>query len=538
MRNWLKAFSPAIIVLGASVVWAVATTSIVQKSSGSAFTLDMALDSVTGANRQMTYLADPSTAGVVSPATSTKQPAFGVSGTPSNDVMTTQGQVGMVPLIVDASANSIQGSAAGVAPPAGNNVVATQGIAGMTPLLVTPSSVALPANQSVNVSQINAVTPLMGNGVTGTGSPRVTIASDNTPFTITANAGTNLNTSTLALDTSVNATSTPVTPATATATKGTLGGCQYNTTLPVFTNGQQGMVGCDQNGAINAGFDGFTSAQFDVTSATTVFTADMTGYESIDVQVVSAGVGSTVTYTASLNNVNFTQVSGAASSFAGGQDMITTTTAVGIWSFPKMGRYFRAAVTTYGSGTISMLYTLNKKPFTIPGGLVAAQGRGASATTANTPPFPIAVVGRTTNLAVTTGQQVYAVSNLAGAQIVYPWSIPELTWSYAVAAGGISNTTAVQTIKAASGSATVSNYIKNCTVASDALGAATDIIISDGSGGTVLWRTKLGTAMTAPETHPFEPPLRTTGNTAAVWSMATASITGAVFVSCQGYQGP
>ncbi len=40
---------------------------------------------------------------------------------------------------------------------------------------------ALVANQSVNVAQINGVTPLMGNGATGTGSPRVTIASDNSP---------------------------------------------------------------------------------------------------------------------------------------------------------------------------------------------------------------------------------------------------------------------------------------------------------------------------------------------------------------------
>lgn len=45
---------------------------------------------------------------------------------------------------------------------------------------------ALTANQSVNVSQINAVTPLMGNGVTGTGSQRVTIASDNTAFPVNA----------------------------------------------------------------------------------------------------------------------------------------------------------------------------------------------------------------------------------------------------------------------------------------------------------------------------------------------------------------
>lgn len=52
--------------------------------------------------------------------------------------------------------------------------------------LVTPDSVALPANQSVNISQINGVTPLMGNGTTGTGSQRVTIASDNTAFTVNA----------------------------------------------------------------------------------------------------------------------------------------------------------------------------------------------------------------------------------------------------------------------------------------------------------------------------------------------------------------
>lgn len=45
-------------------------------------------------------------------------------------------------------------------------------------LLVTPDSVALPANQSVNVAQINAVTPLMGAGATGTGSQRVTLATD------------------------------------------------------------------------------------------------------------------------------------------------------------------------------------------------------------------------------------------------------------------------------------------------------------------------------------------------------------------------
>lgn len=42
----------------------------------------------------------------------------------------------------------------------------------------------LEANQSENTAQINGVTPLMGNGTTGTGSLRVTIASDNTAFSV------------------------------------------------------------------------------------------------------------------------------------------------------------------------------------------------------------------------------------------------------------------------------------------------------------------------------------------------------------------
>jgi hypothetical protein len=58
-----------------------------------------------------------------------------------------------------------------------------------TPLPTGTNTIgALAANQSVNNAQFNGVTPLMGNGVTGTGSLRVTIASDNTPFGVVASA--------------------------------------------------------------------------------------------------------------------------------------------------------------------------------------------------------------------------------------------------------------------------------------------------------------------------------------------------------------
>lgn len=43
-----------------------------------------------------------------------------------------------------------------------------------------------PDNEPFNVAQWNGVTALAGNGVSGTGSPRVTIASDNTAFSVNA----------------------------------------------------------------------------------------------------------------------------------------------------------------------------------------------------------------------------------------------------------------------------------------------------------------------------------------------------------------
>lgn len=52
----------------------------------------------------------------------------------------------------------------------------------------------------VNIKEINAVTPLMGNGVTGTGSQRVTIASDNTPFAIKTDQTTHGTTDLVAAD--------------------------------------------------------------------------------------------------------------------------------------------------------------------------------------------------------------------------------------------------------------------------------------------------------------------------------------------------
>jgi hypothetical protein len=67
-------------------------------------------------------------------------------------------------------------------------VITVQGITGMTAVKVDGSAVTQPvsgtvsitANSAVNVAQINGVAPSMGNGISGTGVQRVTIASDST----------------------------------------------------------------------------------------------------------------------------------------------------------------------------------------------------------------------------------------------------------------------------------------------------------------------------------------------------------------------
>ncbi len=121
---------------------------------------------------------------------------IGTAGTASAQVLTIQGIASMTKLLVTPDSVALPANqSVNVAQLAGTTtdtnsgsksagtlrvVLATDQPALTNKLLVTPDSVALPANQSVNVSQINGVTTTMGNGASGTGVQRVTIASDST----------------------------------------------------------------------------------------------------------------------------------------------------------------------------------------------------------------------------------------------------------------------------------------------------------------------------------------------------------------------
>jgi hypothetical protein len=123
----------------------------------------------------------------------------------------------------------------------------------------------------------------------------------------------------------------------------------------------------------------------------------------------------------------------------------------------------------------------------------------------------------------------------ANGAVVQP-ALSSTFWNYAAATGGIVNTTTAVTIKAAAG-ASVRNYLNSIQLASDTLGAATEVAIRDGAAGTVLWRGKMQTASTATTDIVFNPPLRGTANTLMEVVTLTATVTGGVYVNAQGYTG-
>lgn len=113
----------------------------------------------------------------------------------------------------------------------------------------------------------------------------------------------------------------------------------------------------------------------------------------------------------------------------------------------------------------------------------------------------------------------------------------ESEWTYAAAASGILNTTTAVTIKGAPGSS-LRNYLTGLQIMAEALGTATELVVRDGAGGTVLWRTKIGTGgLVNGQPYTFETPIAgSPGNLLEVATL-TASGTGAVYVNAQGFVG-
>lgn len=118
-----------------------------------------------------------------------------------------------------------------------------------------------------------------------------------------------------------------------------------------------------------------------------------------------------------------------------------------------------------------------------------------------------------------------------------PYASGSSYWSYSSPSGGIVNTTTAVTIK--SSSSGLRNYVTSIDFCTNGnLGAATELAIRDGSGGSVLWRSYIpSTGLLAGRSISFPCPLKsTTGNLLEVVTI-TATVTGSVYFNASGYSG-
>lgn len=121
----------------------------------------------------------------------TKTPALGQAlAAASVPVVLTAAQISTLTPVTGLTDTQLRATAVPVSLATAPALVASSAVIGKVGIdQTTPGTtnlVALAANQSVNVAQMNGVTTTMGNGVAGTGVQRVAIASDNTAFSVNA----------------------------------------------------------------------------------------------------------------------------------------------------------------------------------------------------------------------------------------------------------------------------------------------------------------------------------------------------------------
>ena len=181
------------------------------------------------------------------------------------------------------------------------------------------------------------------------------------------------------------------------------------------------------------------------------------------------------------------------------------------------------AAVTIGSGTVTTVSSLT------------TLSNGQTAHSSPSTGSPLRIGGRV-NTAVDTTLVAGDASDLfmttSGALVQKPFSVPELDWSFASAAGGITNTTDVA-LKAA-GAAGVRNYITGMSIQNASATISTEVVLKDGA--TIIGRWFVGTQalLNSAVGITFPSPLKTTAATAL--NIACITTGSAVYVNAQGYQ--
>lgn len=267
-----------------------------------------------------------------------------------------------------------------------------------------------------------------------------------------------------------------------------------------------------------------------------VWECDVSGYNAVSVQTLGDPSGQAVVYQHSSDGTNWfscparsLSVSGLATLPAQSSNSATYT------EYSVRGsRRFRILMNVISTGALT--FWVNLIPSAGPLATVYATVAGGAAHDAAITGNPTRIAGRALSASyttVSTGDTADLVMTLDGRVVTLPGAIPENTWNYAGASGGITNTTAV-TLKAAAASG-IRNYLKTMQILNSSA-VASEFSVRDGAGGTVLFRGYAPATMLVAQNIQFDPPLRGTAATLLEVVMATTAT--ATLVNAQGWIAP
>ena len=146
---------------------------------------------------------------------------------------------------------------------------------------------------------------------------------------------------------------------------------------------------------------------FSATQTQVLFSVDTTGYGTVSVQITSAGSSCTITYEASNDGQTWVSTLGLNNSINAA--LGSTTGGTGIYNFICTARYFRARVSGYSSGTVTVWYSMRSNVF---GALTPIAQAGQTITVLSSL-TPSSAVGATyTHIAA--GQATTVIKNTSG----------------------------------------------------------------------------------------------------------------------------
>jgi len=302
---------------------------------------------------------------------------------------------------------------------------------------------------------------------------------------------------------------------------------------------------------------------------------DVSGFRAIAIQIVPTGTVSSgvVTFEVSNDNTTFVSLPLYDEASLTVNPISTVSPATGVNRYflgPIHWKYIRARISTVigGGGSIRAYTTLTQNNYqpdiytvtqatganlnvAIASGTVTTVSTvtavtnvngGQTAHSAASTGNPLRVGGRVVETTAATQDQTLVAGDAANLPIstgnqaiIKPYSTADVDWHYVAATGGIVTTTTAVTIKAASGTAGIRNYITSIDISAIGAGTATELCIRDGAAGTVIWRIQIPAAGIAnPFTIHFPTPLRGTANTLLEVVTLTSSAT-PVFFNAHGY---